>query len=97
MDQDEMLEFMKKQSIRIRGSKRMKEKELRKELKKLEPEEEETTTPEGEEGNDENECPSGHKYGYDNDDTEDCDKCKLWQECASKQDELREEGELTEK
>jgi hypothetical protein len=95
MDQDEMLAFMKKQSIRIRGSKRMKEKQLRKELKKLEPEEKETTTPEDEEDNSETTCPSGHKYGHEHDETADCDACDIWQECAAEQDKLIAQGELT--
>ncbi len=101
MDKKEMLEFMEDQDIRIRGAKRMKEKQLRKALEDEKPEPEEKTMTRGDKGgkgkkkdkDEENPCPEGLEFGTDCDDKPECDDCNpdVWKECAKEQDRLAKE------
>ena len=38
----------------------------------------------------EDKCPAGGRFGYDNDDLDECGTCKLWDDCADKYDELND-------
>jgi len=35
-------------------------------------------------------CPHGHVFGEDTDQFDDCDKCKIWTQCAERNDELNQ-------
>ncbi len=36
-------------------------------------------------------CPFGHKYGVDCDETDDCEKCDEWDDCADEQEKIEQE------
>jgi hypothetical protein len=39
-----------------------------------------------------NKCPHGYKFGVDNDAYDECDKCKVWEDCADEKDLLKRES-----
>lgn len=36
-------------------------------------------------------CPHGHRFGIDTERYDDCDECEIWQKCADKINEGRDE------
>jgi len=91
MSRIELRKYIRSNKLEISIKPKMKEKDIVKAILNYSEEEEEEEEKEVEEPQ-EGECPFGHVFGKDLDETDDCDECPedIWTACAEKSEELED-------
>lgn len=91
MSRTELKKYIRKNDLKISVKPKMDEEDIIKAI--LNHSEEEEEEEDGEKVTTEGECPSGHVFGKDLDETDDCDDCPedVWSACAARAEELEDD------